>query len=86
MIKMSHTPASMDICHGNGQYDFPDVLGIRKWENQKKIEKTKKKQKKSTGLETQKVGKPKKFEKTSKTKKTSRKLKKKKQFSRGLGG
>ena len=46
MIKMSHTPASMDICHGNGQYDFPDVLGIRKWENQKKIEKTKKKKQK----------------------------------------
>ena len=65
------------------------------WESEngktkKKLRKPKETQKKSTGLETQKVGKPKKFEKTSKTKKTSRKLKKtkktKKQFSRGLGG
>ena len=82
---MSHTPASMDICHGNGQYDFPDVLGIRKWENQKKMRKPKKKtKKKTTGLETQKVGKPKKFEKTSKTKKTSRKLKKTKKTKKTI--
>ena len=51
------------------------------WESEngktkKKMRKPKKNKKKSTGLETQKVGKPKKFEKTSKTKKTSRKQKK----------
>ena len=43
MSKMSPVPASMDKCHGNEKTNIPQVLGIRKLETQKNLEKTKQK-------------------------------------------